>query len=460
MANDALQNAASKYVNVLQDIKDEFASRYQSNTKIRSLLAKIHSGKGTYEDASEASRLLGSELSEIYTAKMKDAYGVNMPADTAEIDSVLRQTLKHDYDTITELSNTTQKGLNKAAGINMNAVVPNYNENRAEGIITRVDEFSRRDPDAALNELRNNIVNYSMSVVDDSVKANAEAQFRSGFVPKITRKMQGFHPCKWCQALAGTYEYPDVPDDVYRRHQNCYCTVTYTPAGSKRSQDVWSKKWGKEKEFQKEKRKKAIKSSKSSEQSRRNRNTNYSVNWQIVNSQEYRKKFEIEGINQETQQTIYNKAKDILKHRDGTDYEDLYLIDSQSGKVVGSQTKTEYAVSDEFNTHFGIVYNDDVKRAIKNNKSGSLIALHNHPTGTPPSGSDFNSIIDHNYRCGVIAGNDGSVYLYSTSEKEKFGYLFDMEVDKNKKYGYTEIEAYEKALQDLKNMIAFDWRKL
>lgn len=258
MANDVFQSAASKYVNILQDIKDEFTSRYQSNTKIRSLLAKIHSGKGTYEDASEASRLLGSELSEIYTAKMKDAYGVNMPADTAEIDSVLRQTLKHDYDTITELSKTTQKGLNKAAGINMNAVVPNYNENRAEGIITRVDEFSRRDPDAALHELRNNIVNYSMSVVDDSVKANAEYQFKSGLVPKITRKMQGFHPCKWCQSLSGTYEYPDVPDDVYRRHQNCYCTVVYTPVGSKKSQDVWSKKWGKEKEFQKEQRKRAV----------------------------------------------------------------------------------------------------------------------------------------------------------------------------------------------------------
>lgn len=258
MANDVFQSAASKYVNVLQDIKDEFTSRYQSNTKIRSLLVKIHSGKGTYEDASEASRLLGSELSEIYTAKMKDAYGVNMPADTAEIDSVLRQTLKHDYDTITELSKTTQKGLNKAAGINMNAVVPNYNKNRAEGIITRVDEFSRRDPDAALHELRNNIVNYSMSVVDDSVKANAEYQFKSGLVPKITRKMQGFHPCKWCQSLSGTYEYPDVPDDVYRRHQNCYCTVVYTPVGSKKSQDVWSKKWGKEKEFQKEQRKRAV----------------------------------------------------------------------------------------------------------------------------------------------------------------------------------------------------------
>lgn len=254
MANDVFQSAASKYVNVLQDIKDEFTSRYQSNTKIRSLLVKIHSGKGTYEDASEASRLLGSELSEIYTAKMKDAYGVNMPADTAEIDSVLRQTLKHDYDTITELSKTTQKGLNKAAGINMNAVVPEYNAGRTEGIITRVDEFSRRDPDAALHELRNNIVNYSMSIVDASVKENADYQFRAGMVPKIKRTMQGFKPCKWCQALAGTYDYPDVPENIYRRHNNCFCVVTYTPVGSKTSQDVWSKKWREQEAFEREKR--------------------------------------------------------------------------------------------------------------------------------------------------------------------------------------------------------------
>lgn len=253
-----VQKAASKYADTLQEIKDEFAKRCQADKEISSLLARIQSGSGSYEDASEASRRIGSELSRIYTQKMRDAYNVNISAGTDEIDEILRQTLKHDYETITELSKTTQKGLNKAAGINMNAVVPEYNAGRTEGIITRVNEFSRRDPDAALHELRNNIVNYSMSVVDDLVKANAEYQFKSGMVPKITRKMQGFHPCKWCQSLSGTYEYPDVPDDVYRRHQNCYCTVVYTPVGSKKSQDVWSKKWGKEKEFQKEQRKRAV----------------------------------------------------------------------------------------------------------------------------------------------------------------------------------------------------------
>lgn len=261
--SETVQKAASKYADTLQEIKDEFAKRCQDDKEISSLLARIQSGSGSYEDASEASRRLGSALSKIYTQKMRDAYDINMSADTGEIDEILRQTLKHDYDTITDLSRATQESLNKTAGINMKAVVPEYNMNRTEGIISRVDEFSQRDLDAAMNELETNMENYSMSVVDDSVKANADYQFKAGMVPKVKRILHGFKPCKWCQALAGTYEYPDVPDDVYRRHQNCYCTVTYTPAGSKTSQDVWSKKWGKEQDLEIEQRIKAYSNQKS-----------------------------------------------------------------------------------------------------------------------------------------------------------------------------------------------------
>lgn len=49
--------------------------------------------------------------------------------------------------------------------------------------------------------------------------------------------------CKWCSKLAGKYHYPeDVPKDVYRRHDNCGCTVTYL--NGRKAQDVWSKtKW-------------------------------------------------------------------------------------------------------------------------------------------------------------------------------------------------------------------------
>ncbi|MDD6201372.1 MAG: hypothetical protein PUB13_00270 [Lachnospiraceae bacterium] len=56
--------------------------------------------------------------------------------------------------------------------------------------------------------------------------------------------------CEWCRALAGTYSYPDVPKDVYRRHQRCRCIVEYYPGNGKR-QNVHSKKWKNSDEYDK-----------------------------------------------------------------------------------------------------------------------------------------------------------------------------------------------------------------
>lgn len=46
--------------------------------------------------------------------------------------------------------------------------------------------------------------------------------------------------CEWCTAMAGRYEYGEEPDDVYRRHDNCGCTVTFE--NGRKRQDVWSKR--------------------------------------------------------------------------------------------------------------------------------------------------------------------------------------------------------------------------
>lgn len=46
--------------------------------------------------------------------------------------------------------------------------------------------------------------------------------------------------CEWCTKIAGRYVYGEEPRDVFRRHDNCGCTVTYE--NGKQRQDVWSKK--------------------------------------------------------------------------------------------------------------------------------------------------------------------------------------------------------------------------
>ncbi len=58
--------------------------------------------------------------------------------------------------------------------------------------------------------------------------------------PKIVRETAG--GCReWCDGLTGEYTYTDVPDDVYKRHKNCNCTVGFYPGESKR-QNVHTRK--------------------------------------------------------------------------------------------------------------------------------------------------------------------------------------------------------------------------
>lgn len=88
------------------------------------------------------------------------------------------------------------------------------------------------------------ITNYMQSFVDETMKRNAIFQSNAGVSPKIVRRSPGWC-CEWCAKLEGTYMYPDdVPDDVYRRHDNCNCIVEFYPSDGKK-QDVWTKEWTK-----------------------------------------------------------------------------------------------------------------------------------------------------------------------------------------------------------------------
>jgi len=73
------------------------------------------------------------------------------------------------------------------------------------------------------------LTNYTESVVDAKIKANYEFQGRAGLWPSVERIAVG-KTCEWCQSVAGKYEGPQVPRDVWRRHDRCNCIIKYTAA--------------------------------------------------------------------------------------------------------------------------------------------------------------------------------------------------------------------------------------
>ena len=86
--------------------------------------------------------------------------------------------------------------------------------------------MARTDMKQLSRVLHRALSNMSQSMTDRYIEKNAQFRYEAGLSPKIIRTSSG-HCCEWCNKIAGTYSYPDVPKDVYRRHDNCDCAVEY-----------------------------------------------------------------------------------------------------------------------------------------------------------------------------------------------------------------------------------------
>lgn len=147
--------------------------------------------------------------------------------------------LEDDHTMISKATQEVQQVLNETAGIGIKAQSAPLDQDRVEGILNRVCAADQYDEVAWV--LDEPVKTFSRSVVDDTLKANVDFQGRAGLAPKIIRRAEN-HCCEWCNKLEGVYTYPDVPKDIYRRHERCRCIVEYDPGSGKR-QNVHTKGW-------------------------------------------------------------------------------------------------------------------------------------------------------------------------------------------------------------------------
>ncbi|MBQ8066754.1 MAG: hypothetical protein IJ201_00225 [Solobacterium sp.] len=225
--------------NLKKILEDSFRDLFNRDNTARKLYGKIKQNKATYKDA----QLFARRVGELAANAFRDSTSPDMfPAldnQQALIESVLGL-LRVDHEIVSEATAVVQKTINTRAGLGLNAVVPNMDVDRAEGIARNIAD--QEDKDAAVDRMNTMADNYSQHVVDESIRQNANFQWKSGMSPKIVRTAEA-RSCKWCRELAGTYEYSEVSDtgnDVFRRHENCNCTVEFVADG-KHAQDVWSK---------------------------------------------------------------------------------------------------------------------------------------------------------------------------------------------------------------------------
>ena len=287
---------------ILKEVQERFERDFGKSEIVSNAFAALKAKKATYRTANEFAIEVGEILSK--------ALGVSLSAEKLPdgkmyyniAQRLLTDVLGRNHEVVSSYASDVQKNLNDEAKISLEVQVPELNQDRITGIVNRFS--SEENFEDVIWLLGEPIVNFTQSIIDDSIRKNAEFQHQFGLQPEIIRKSY-FHCCEWCQEVQGSYKYPRVPKDVYRRHQHCRCTVDYDPKSGK-IQNVWTKKI----------------SNKSSDELENRKRINVDVrdNNRKADIQEYKKIFDVLGV----QNAPISLAKfQDLKYNDGEEYERL-----------------------------------------------------------------------------------------------------------------------------------------
>lgn len=175
------------------------------------------------------------------------------------------------------------------------------------------------------------------------------------------------------------------------------------------------------------------------EYQRYGRNKETLINKSYIESGEYKRKFDNATDNPELNKSLYDAAKTALKHRSGTELEDMYWFDGKTGKLIACETDST--------DNRCVRYSASTKQAV--NSRSDIVALHTHPSSMPPSIEDFNSCCSNSYKVGFVACHNGKVFGYS-SEQKISPKLYELRIGEYLQRGLSEFDAQMKTLEDLK----------
>lgn len=232
-----------KNAETLARIIKEMTQGMSGSRKAKKIAEKIASGKATYADALDYAR----ENSRVLTKSISNNVGEALEPDgrlfREAANVVIKTPMEESSRQVIDVAAEIQQSMNDAAGIGIQAIKPEINEDQIDGIITGI--CNAESYEAGQNTFLTQIGNFLEGTVDDVARGNAEFHYQAGLSPKIERRTTG-KGCTRCDALVGVYDYEEVRDKgnpVFQRHKNCHCVVDYIPANGSKRQNVHTKQW-------------------------------------------------------------------------------------------------------------------------------------------------------------------------------------------------------------------------
>lgn len=215
---------------VFNDLKASFDDWLDKNEDIRKLWSRIDEKLADYKDATNYSMLVGKEWSSL----LQTAAASDLSED--ELLEIIDDGLKQGYRSTSYYAKRVQQVINSRYDISMKSFEPAIDESRLENLKAKLKETANI---AGLITNENEwligedvVESVARSAITDTIQYNARMQSEAGLNAYITRDA-GAGCCSWCNGLVGVYVYGDEPEDFYRVHKGCTCTITYRPSKTK-----------------------------------------------------------------------------------------------------------------------------------------------------------------------------------------------------------------------------------
>lgn len=182
---------------------------------------------------------------------------------------------------------------------------------------------------------------------------------------------------------------------------------------------------------------------------RKIKNESNAVDWSLVQTEDYSKKFTKLSDDEKVASAIETRAKWALNNRDGKNTEELYAVSLKDGREIGRITDQNYSSAVKRTRKF----QRELNRADESGEE--ILLLHNHPRGLPPSISDINALMKNKNVSGITVGHNGTIYRYTRPNKAITKSDWSIALRKHKKYSV--ITSMEKALADLSSNYGFEF---
>lgn len=211
---------------------EEYDVAVTRDAKIAKLQKAAKEGIAKYRAAEEIASRTGMHTADVLLTNLADLYpDGKIPEEDAK--ALITPMLRHNYEYVSEYAKEAQETMNKDIGVSLNAVVPEFDRNRADGIavnLAKAEDFTQRQ-----DSFRLNVENHSRNIVDESQKQNMRLHDRVGLEAEVDREYDGVglhdgqDTCEWCESRAGVWGYRDaIANGVFERHPGCGCVISYT----------------------------------------------------------------------------------------------------------------------------------------------------------------------------------------------------------------------------------------